>query len=274
MKKLIKINGQLDIKDYELTENFIKYELFDIYYDLYEKTENQIRKSSVDTILELENHGFKVEPRYSEEKDWIKKYATSDGYYGKLGIYYKDIYIQLFHDFLYNEEVNHMIKNYFKDEAKEKNIDNKEIEQALKDLYDILNNHYQQMVKIHKYYINVFIKELEKNSLYNPSVDKHKKPYYFNDENIKLKITCYFSNDCYKIYDENDKEYPRFPVIFDFYSCHSIRKLLKTECKHLKSYYKIYKFKDKTFAVLKTVKNHELKAIIKIESKDNKNEKR
>lgn len=266
--KRVKINRQLDIvREDELTEDFVDYELYDVRHDLFEKAHEDFRKSSVNTILELENHGFKVVPRHSEEKDWMKKYEFGDDSCGKLEIYYKEIRICLLHDYPLNMEIGNMVKDNFRYNATEKGIGNKEIDQTLKILDKILNHHYKQLTTISKHYIHIFLKELnQENMLYNPSVDKYKKPCYFNDEDIKLKVSCYFSDECYNILDEKDKDYPQFPVVFLCLGCISIRDLLKTECEVLKSYYKIYKIENKTYAVLKSIKTHELQAIFNIQT--------
>lgn len=107
-------------------------------------------------------------------------------------------------------------------------------------------------------YVYNYLKKIEENITYNPSIDKYQKPRYFNENNnfhIDLYIdSCYRENE-YSLY----YIYKNYKYLNDF---------IKTHCNNLGLYYKIGELNDRTFIIFKSNKTHEIKIVGEILSSD------
>lgn len=103
------------------------------------------------------------------------------------------------------------------------------------------------------YYISDYLKRIKENITYNPSIDKRKKPRYFNEKG-NFHVNLYVKNE-YKESEYNSLYFAHFAR----YEC--LMDVIKTHCYLLGLYYKIGEINDKTFIIFKSKKDHDIKIV-------------
>lgn len=245
-----------------ISDNFLDTDFF--YYELIRnnlESENSERKEmqqlTVDTILKLQNKNIiiKLEGKIIDKK-WLDNYLLSDDLYFQFEIYYNDFFVRYFSNYHFVQPIDEIDIEFSLERLS--SLNDKDAIKFIKNYEDIYNNFFlKNMVLIYKKYANDFLNKLKSknNIVYNPSVDKHKKPYYFNEQRDVLHLDTYFER---KFYNEDYLEY------YSNYIYESLSDLLKTICNDFKLYYKIYKLYNSEYIVLNSIKTNDTKMLIKI----------